>query len=113
MSTGPADVIERIVEQGGDADDILRAAVAALADEPRVSWAGIAFVEGATLRLGPTAGLADEARRLSARIVYQGADVGELWVDGDVEPRALEHVVALLAPYALIGWDTGGETWDP
>ena len=46
-------------------------------------------------------------------ILFQGALVGELWVDGGRERAELERIAALVAPYVLIGWDTDGETWDP
>jgi putative methionine-R-sulfoxide reductase with GAF domain len=113
MSSRPADALERIVEQNADADEVLRGAVVAVAAEPDVSWAGIALLENGVLTLGPSAGVADETRRKRAPIVFQGALVGELWADGDVEVALLERIAALLATYALIGWDTGGEHWEP
>jgi L-methionine (R)-S-oxide reductase len=53
-------------------------------------------------------------------ITYEGHVVGEIDVDSD-EPAAfgqedrlfLERVADLLSPHCLVGWDTGGETWDP
>jgi hypothetical protein len=107
------EVVQQIVDAGAEADDVLRAAVAALLDEPGVEWAGIAFVEAGDLRLGPAAGVADESRRRRAQVLFQGVRVAELWVDGEIEQEQLERVSTLVAPYALIGWDTGGETWDP
>jgi putative methionine-R-sulfoxide reductase with GAF domain len=113
MSGRPTDALERIVEQNADADDVLRSAVAAVAAEPEVSWAGIALLEKGVLTLGPSAGVPDETRRQRAPIVFQGAVVGELWVDGDIDVALLERLTTLLATYALIGWDTGGERWEP
>jgi L-methionine (R)-S-oxide reductase len=53
-------------------------------------------------------------------IFYQGAVVGEIDIDsdkpaafGDEDRRFLERVAALIAPYCLVGWDTGGEAWAP
>ncbi len=113
MSTGPETDVQRIVAEGGEADDILRASVAALAGQADVAWAGIAFLDDGVLGLGPTAGAADESRRTRTPILFQGALVGELWVDGERDGVELERVATLVAPYVLIGWDTGGESWDP
>jgi hypothetical protein len=113
MTASSLDVVAQIVEEGGEADDVLRMAVAALANEPGIGWAGIAFVEDGELRLGPAAGAADDARRKRAPILFQGAPVAELWVDGDIAQEHLDRIATVVAPYALIGWDTGGDTWDP
>ncbi len=111
--SNPTSAVSEIVERGGDADDVLRDVVFALAQLSDVSWAGIAFVEDGTLRLGPAAGREDEARRVRAPVSFQGAPVGELWVDGALSADDLGRVAALLAPLVLIGWDTGGEAWEP
>ena len=113
MSARAVETVTQIVEQGGEADDILRTAVAALLREPGVEWVGIAFLEDGELRLGPAAGVADRAQRLQAPIMFQGAQVAELRVDGHVDREHLDRIASLVAPYALIGWDTGGELWDP
>jgi hypothetical protein len=105
--------IEHVLERGDDADDVLRGIVSALAEQPGLSWAGIAFVEGGVLRLGPAAGQPDESRRQHVSIWFQGSAVGELWVDGEPSAGELDRVAALIAPLVLIGWDTGGEAWEP
>jgi len=104
-----ADVLER----GGDVDDALRAAVGILTETPGVEWAAIRFVEDGELVLGPSAGQPDEARRTATPIPYEGETVGELLVDGEVEPGTLDRVAEMIGPHVLLGWDTGGETWDP
>ena len=113
MTARTSDIVQQIVDRGGDADDVLRAAVAALLDAPGVTWAAIALVEEGALRVGPAAGVADDAHRRRTPILFQGARVAELWVDGDLEQAQLDRIAAVVAPYALIGWDTGGEAWDP
>jgi L-methionine (R)-S-oxide reductase len=53
-------------------------------------------------------------------IAYQGRVVGEIDIDSD-EPAAfteqdrtfLERVALLISPHCLVGWDTGGEPWQP
>jgi putative methionine-R-sulfoxide reductase with GAF domain len=103
----------RIVDGGGDADDVLRAAVSRLAQEPGIAWAGIRFVEGDELVLGPSAGSVDEEQALATPIVYREAPVGELVVHGAADGAVLARVADLVAPFVLLGWDTGGEAWVP
>jgi hypothetical protein len=107
------EAIRRIVAEEGEADDVLRAVVATIAAAPGISWAGIAFAEDATLRLGPSDGEPQPEDRERVPIAYEDAVVGELWVDGDAERDELERIASLIGPYVLIGWDTGGEAWDP
>jgi hypothetical protein len=104
--------IDEIVAAGGDADDVLRAVVAELVASG-CAWAGIWFVEGERLELGPEAGAPDAARRVRIPIVFRGECVGELGVDGGSEPALAERVALLISPYVLLGWDTRGETWTP
>jgi putative methionine-R-sulfoxide reductase with GAF domain len=105
--------VRRIVDEESDADDALRAVVASVASAPGTRWAGIAFAEEGALRLGPAEGEPDPDRRERVAISYDGAVVGELWVDGDVERGELEQIAMLIGPHVLIGWDTGGEVWEP
>jgi L-methionine (R)-S-oxide reductase len=54
---GGLDAVERILNRGGDADDVLRGVVDVLHDRfPHYSWVGIYLVEGADLVLGPWRG---------------------------------------------------------
>jgi hypothetical protein len=96
-----------------DADDVLRQTVAALAGGNGCSWAGIFFVEDGALVLGPEAGDADEERRVSVPVMWRGDRVAELAADGEVDRARLEQVAAEIADLCLVGWDTGGETWEP
>lgn len=109
----PVEVVRGIVAEGAEADDVLRAVVAALAAQEELRWAGIAFTEDDALRLGPARGEPYEAKRERVPIEYDGATVGELWADGDARREDLERIADLIAPYVLIGWDTGGEAWEP
>jgi putative methionine-R-sulfoxide reductase with GAF domain len=107
------DALERILERVEEPDDALRAAVALLADEPGVRWAGITFLDHGILVLGPAAGKPDDARRTRVPIDFQGSSVGELWVDGAADTGVLEQIALRLSGHVLIGWDTRGDTWDP
>ena len=53
-------------------------------------------------------------------IAYEDIVVGEIDIDsdrpaafGDGDRAFLEGVAELLSPYCLVGWDTGGEPWEP
>jgi hypothetical protein len=94
-----------------DADDQLRATVADLAGRDGCTWAGVYFVEGEELALGPEAGTPDPARRVSVPVVWREARVAELAVDGAPDVAELERVAAEIADLCLVGWDTGGEEW--
>ena len=97
-----------------DADDVLRAAVAGLGET--YDWAGIAFVEQDELVLGPATGPAP-GHTFAVPILYEGALVAELRVaPPEVSPEqraSLERHAEALAPYCLVGWDTGGKEWTP
>jgi putative methionine-R-sulfoxide reductase with GAF domain len=55
--TGALEAIDRILNRGGDADDVLRAVVSVLHDRvEHYSWIGVYLVEGDDLVLGPWQG---------------------------------------------------------
>lgn len=113
MSARALEALDRILDRGGEPDDVLRSAVRVLAEEPGIAWAGIAFLENGELVVGPQAGAPDETRRVRITVGFQGSDVGELWVDGEADQAFLERVALLVSAYVLIGWDTRGEAWQP
>jgi hypothetical protein len=114
-TSGALEAVDRILNRGGDADDILREVVAVLHEKAGYSWAGILFVEEGELVLGPHAGQPEEERRTSVPVTWQGERVAELTVDdAPAEDRmVLERVAVLVSGHCLVGWDTGGETWEP
>ena len=105
--------IARIVDETHEADGALRDVLARLVDERDIEWAGVAFLEDGELTIGPSAGAPDESRRTRLPIAFRGDPVGELLVDGAAPEQALARVVDVIAPLVLIGWDTGGEAWEP
>jgi hypothetical protein len=107
------EAIDRILDRGGDVDEVLRSVVEVLASGPGVSWAGIAFLEAGALRLGPKAGDPDESRRIRISVAFQDDPVGELWIDGEADLAFLRRVATLISAHVLVGWDTGGDAWLP
>ena len=113
MSThsSAVEAVGRLIEQGSEADELLRGVVALLHE--RYPWVGISFVEEGDLVLGPSQGERTE-ELVQIPISYDGKVVAELGVSGgDPDQKSLEQVAELIAPYCLVGWDTGGETWLP
>ena len=115
--SGALGAVDRILERGGDADSVLRDVVAVLHDHAGFDWAGIAFVEGERLQLGPSAGTYT-GKAESVPVAYDGRRVAELQVEpgvaDDRDKRAfLEQVAALVSAHCLVGWDTGGDPWQP
>ena len=95
-----------------DADEQLRQTVSELAAREGCVWAGIYFVEEDDLVLGPEAGAPDPEQRASVPVIWRDTRVAELAVDGDADPAELETVAAGIADLCLVGWDTGGESWE-
>jgi len=109
---GTLEAIDRILNRGGDPDDVLRAVLETLAR--LYPYAAIAFVEEGSLVVGPETGAREEPLN-AFQITFRDAKVAELRVaraEDDPEERAfLERVALLISPYCLVGWDTGGVPW--
>jgi hypothetical protein len=105
-----ADEVAAIVDGGEESDAILRAAIERLAADLGAG-AGIRFVEEGALADGPWAGAAG-APAAEVPIRYVAELVAGAPLD-DVRRAAWERVAELLAPYCLVGWDIGGEAWEP
>jgi hypothetical protein len=95
-----------------DADELLRQAVSELAAREDCSWAGIYFVEGEKLVLGPESGTPDRNRRVTVPVSWRGEPIAELAVHGSVGHDELEMVANGIADLCLVGWDTGGRAWE-
>ena len=103
--------VERIVESGEDADDILRGVVNELV-HGGAAWAGIFFVEDGELVLGPEAGTPDPGARTTVPVAYEGTHVADLAADRCTDQALLGGVAGLVGLQCLVGWDTGGVPWD-
>jgi hypothetical protein len=104
--------IDRIVAEGGDADDVLRNVLAVLGS--LYSYASVGFVEEGEIVAGPAFGAAGSAVVERLPISYQGVVVGELATTSpEADVSFLEGVAARISAHVLLGWDTGGETWEP
>jgi hypothetical protein len=103
-----------------EADEVLRASVAALAGQLGAGWVAIAFVEDGRLEIGPAAGDVPDPPAvppITQAVLYDGAEVAEIWIGAEGPADAgdaafLTDVARLLSPYCLVGWDTGGEAWE-
>src|SRR5439155_7906097 len=85
-STAALEAIDRILNRGGDADDVLRAVVHALVARGWCAWAGILFEANGVLALGPQAGEQRSDARIQLPIVFKGDRVAEPVVDGCDDP---------------------------
>ena len=111
--SGALEAVERVLNRGGEADDVLRQVVAIL-HERLDCFVRISFVESDSLVQGPAAG--DETETTPFPIAFQERRVADLEAGGELteEDRTLlERVAILISPYALVGWDTRGEEWTP
>ena len=109
---GALEALDRILNRGGDADDVIREVVAVLAN--RLEHVTIRFVEGDELVDGPSAG--DPSLTKSTwPIEFRGTKVAELAAGpaSDADREFLQRVATLISPYCLVGWDTGGRAWEP
>ena len=111
-NAGALSALDRILNRGGDADDVLRDVVGVLRE--RYEYVAIRFHEGSDVVEGPSAGTPDEAARILP-IAFRGMHVAELRVSpGRGEDREfLERVRTIISPFCLVAWDTGGKRWSP
>jgi hypothetical protein len=93
------EVVGRIIERGGDSEDVLRATVTAIVDRGDAKWAAVLFNDEGELIVGPHAGVAEPGERRTATVIQEGAHLGELAVDGLDDQALIERVASLIAPY--------------
>ena len=109
------EAVERIVEREGEADEILRGVVAELAERYE-AFAGVRFVEEGELVLGPAAGRPGGEETSGARPVPRRGGGRARSTTAELHGEdiaAWSRIAELVSPYCLVGWDTGGEGWEP
>ena len=109
---GALEAVDRILNRGGDADDVLRDVVRILHERGGYRWAAITFLEDGQEVEGPEAGDADAGATFP--VSFNGQLVAHLHAAGaEHDDPTLRRIATLISPYALVGWDTGGESWEP
>ena len=109
---GALEAIDRILNRGGDADDVLRAVLEVL--HGLYPFVAITFVESGDHLPGPALGKRPEAWQ-TWPVYFNGMRVAALEAAGtsDADGAFLARVALLISPYCLVGWDTRGEPWAP
>ncbi|MGI9117391.1 MAG: hypothetical protein ACR2JV_07125 [Gaiellales bacterium] len=106
--------VQAIVDGADEADQILLATIAHLA-ERYGAGVGLRFVEEGVFTDGPWAGGAGDVRT-EVPIHYDGELVGEFITAAELDDDAratFEAVAGVVGDYCLVGWDIGGEDWEP
>jgi len=93
-SSGALEAVERVLNRGGDARDVLQQVVDVL-HERTGRWVAIAI--DSEIRL--SAGGEQPAKRQRHPIVWQGRPIAELWTSADADPALCERVALILSPY--------------
>ena len=110
------EAIDRILDRGGDADDVLRDVVATLHERAGYPWAGIFFVEGTSSPSARTPAHPTSRQRARAS-PSPGRATASPSSPSTTRPRKTASSSSasplLVAGHCLVGWDTGGESWDP
>jgi hypothetical protein len=106
------EAVDEILSRGDDTDDLLRTVVDTLVAEGTCRWAGLYFVEGGELVLGPRAGSPEPETPTRTPVVYEGTRVADLVTGGCDDRDFLGRVAELISVHCLVGWDTGGVPWD-
>ncbi|MFL5964308.1 MAG: hypothetical protein ACJ757_15600 [Gaiellaceae bacterium] len=99
MNAPVLEAVDDIVTRGGDSEDVLQNVVTAIVEHGGAKWAAVLFNDEGELIVGPHAGVAEPGERRQAPIVFAGARVGELAVDGLDDQPLIERVASLISPY--------------
>ena len=112
--SGAVEAVERIINRESEADEILRQSVATIAKRFE-TFCGIRFVEDGGMIDGPSGGAYAEPQAVVA-ITYDDSSIAEIVLGAPLEEEdrdAFDRIAKLLSPFCLVGWDTGGEAWNP
>jgi hypothetical protein len=99
-SSGALEAVERILNRGGDADDVLQQVVDTL-HERAAAWVGIAFVEQGGLELGPTAGGTKPSDLQRHPIEWEDRTVAELWASAEADAPLCARIAVIVSPYCF------------
>jgi hypothetical protein len=99
-SSGALEAVERILNRGGDADDVLRQVVDTL-HERAAAWVGIAFVEQRRLELGPSAGGTKPADLQRHPVDWKGRTIAELWASAEADSALCARIAVIVSPYCF------------
>ncbi len=97
-----------------EADEILRQSVATIAKRFE-TFCGVRFVEDGGMIDGPSGGDYAEPQAV-VPITYDDSSIAEIVLGTPLEQDdrdAFDRIAKLLSPFCLVGWDTGGEAWNP
>ena len=106
--------IEQILERSEEADQILLGTIAALSSHYKPG-VGIRFIEEGSFSHGPWAGEAGVVTT-EVEVRYDGELVALLVTPAPLDDDARktwEQVANLVSAFCLVGWDIGGEDWEP
>ncbi len=106
--------IEQILERSEEADQILLGTIAALSSHYETG-VGIRFLEEGSFSDGPWAGEAGTVAT-EVEVRYDGELVAVLVTPATLDTSAIEtwqQVANLVSAFCLVGWDIGGEDWEP
>jgi hypothetical protein len=95
-SSGALEAVERILNRGGEPDEVLRQVVAAL-HERTGAWVAIAFAS----EIGASAGGQKPQDYQRHPIAREGQTVAELWTNSDADPALCARVAVIVSPYCV------------
>jgi hypothetical protein len=94
---GALEAVERILNRGGNADEVLRSVLDALHTRG-VQSARVRFLDDKRLADGPAVGA--EAARIVSPVMYEGSEIGSLELAAD-NRAFVERVATLISPYVV------------
>jgi hypothetical protein len=112
--TTVVNAIEQILERSEEADQILLGTIAALSSHYETG-VGIRFIEEGSFSDGPWAGGAGFVTT-EVEVRYDGELVALLVTPASLDDDARTtwaQVADLISAFCLVGWDIGGEDWEP
>jgi hypothetical protein len=97
-SSGALEAVERILNRGGDPDDVLQHVVEAL-HARAAAWVGIAYAQQGRLVLGPSAGDVEPSDLRRHVVYWNGQTTAELWTSTEADPVLYARVAVIVSPY--------------